>query len=245
MSTTGDLVRALKVELRRAGLTYADVAREIGIAESTVKRNFADGEMPLSRVDAVLAVLRMDFAELARSVADAQPVQRELTLAQERALVADERLLLVGMCCISQWSFEQIVATYRLGDAEVVAQLTALDRMGVIDLRAHNRYRLRVAKALRFRPQGPLMTYFRDRVMGEYFDGGFDGAGELFLVLHGSLPVAAADALNERLRRIADDFATQHAIATRLPPADKRPFTLIVGMRQWVSAGLRRWMRPG
>jgi hypothetical protein len=243
MSTTADLVRALKGELRQAGLTYADVARELGIAESTVKRNFAEGEMPLSRIDAVLGVLRMDFAELARSVVEAQPAQRELTLDQERALVADEKLLLVGMCCISQWSLEQIVATYRLRDTEVVAQLVALDRLGVIDLRPHNRYRLRIAKALRFRPLGPLMTYFRTRVMGEYFDGGFEGPGELFLVLHGSLPVAAAEALNERLRRLADDFATQHALATRLPASEKRPVTLLTGMRQWVSAGVRQWMR--
>ena len=36
------------------------------MAESSVKRVFAKGDMPLSRIDEVLRVLRMDFAELAR-----------------------------------------------------------------------------------------------------------------------------------------------------------------------------------
>jgi len=65
MGSSLDLVTVLKAELRRAGLTYADVARELGLAESSVKRMFAKADMPLSRIDEVLAVLRLDFAELA------------------------------------------------------------------------------------------------------------------------------------------------------------------------------------
>src|SRR6185295_2905432 len=79
MSTTADLITALKAELKRAGITYADLARELGLAESSIKRVFARGDMPLSRIDEVLRVLKLDFAELARSVADAQPLRRELT----------------------------------------------------------------------------------------------------------------------------------------------------------------------
>ncbi|RZI92263.1 MAG: XRE family transcriptional regulator, partial [Variovorax sp.] len=38
MSTTVDLVLALKAELKHAGMTYADLARSLGMAESSVKR---------------------------------------------------------------------------------------------------------------------------------------------------------------------------------------------------------------
>ena len=79
MSTTQDLVNALKAELRAAGITYADLADALGMAESSVKRVFAKADMPLSRIDEMLRVLKMDFAELARKVADAQPLRRELT----------------------------------------------------------------------------------------------------------------------------------------------------------------------
>src|SRR4051812_23792622 len=85
MSTTQDLVLALKAELRTAGLTYADLAAALGMSESSVKRVFAKADMPLSRIDEILRVLKMDFAELARKVVDTQPLAHELTEKQEAA----------------------------------------------------------------------------------------------------------------------------------------------------------------
>src|SRR3954454_24770694 len=114
MSTTQDLVHALKAELRAAGVTYADLADALGMSESSIKRVFAKADMPLSRIDEVLRVLKMDFADLARKVADAQPLRLELTLDQESAVVADRKLMLIAICCASQWTFEQIVAAYAI-----------------------------------------------------------------------------------------------------------------------------------
>ncbi len=115
MSTTADLVTALKKELKSAQMTYADLATALGMAESSVKRMLAKGDMPLSRIDAICRALKLDFADLARRVADAQPLLAQLSAEQERAVVADKKLLLVAICALSQWTFEQIVATYALG----------------------------------------------------------------------------------------------------------------------------------
>jgi transcriptional regulator with XRE-family HTH domain len=82
MSTTLDLVAALKAELKAAGITYADLAAHLGMAESSIKRIFARGDMPLSRIDEVLRLLKMDFADLARVVADTRPLRLELTQEQ-------------------------------------------------------------------------------------------------------------------------------------------------------------------
>ena len=70
MSTTVEIVNVLKSELKLARLTYADLGRELGLAESSVKRMFAKGDMPLKRIDEICRVLRCDFSELARKVAD-------------------------------------------------------------------------------------------------------------------------------------------------------------------------------
>jgi DNA-binding Lrp family transcriptional regulator len=43
MSTTADLITALKKELKAAQMTYADLARALGLAESSVKRMLAKG----------------------------------------------------------------------------------------------------------------------------------------------------------------------------------------------------------
>ena len=56
----------LKKALKAAQMTYADLARALGLAESSVKRMLARGGLPLSRVDAICRALKLDFAELAR-----------------------------------------------------------------------------------------------------------------------------------------------------------------------------------
>jgi transcriptional regulator with XRE-family HTH domain len=246
MGSSRDLVTVLKAELRRAGLTYADVARELGLAESSIKRLFAKGDMPLSRIDEVLAVLKMDFAELAREVAAASPPRRELTLEQERAVVADPRLLLAAICTLSQWTIEQITETYTLSKPQAAACLLALDKLGFIELRAHNRYRLKIDKTFRWRADGPVMQFFRDHAVADYFGGGFDGPGELLMLVHGQVTPAQATMFNERLQRLAQDFAQQHQSGQRLPAADKQAYSLLIGMRSWLFAPFRALLRtPG
>ncbi len=243
MSSSQALVSALKAELRRAGITYAQLAGELGLAESSVKRIFAKGDLSLARIDQVLAVLRMDFAELARLVAMAAPARSELTLEQERAVVADPKLLLAAICTLSQWTMEQITSTYRLSKPQAVACLLALDKLGFIELRAQNRYRLKVDKTFRWRPDGPVMRYFRQHAVGDYFSGDFGGPGELLMLVHGHIALPQAQLLNERLQRLAQDFAQQHLADQRLPETDKRPYTLVLGMRSWLFGAFRDLLR--
>lgn len=243
MSTTQDLVAALKAELKAANITYAELARQMGMSESSIKRVFSKADMPLSRIDDVLRVLKMDFAELARAVADAQPLRRELTLEQEKAVVADKRLLLIAICCLSQWTFDQIVATYAVSEPECIAYLVALDRLGVIDLKPMNRYRVKLAKTFRWRPHGPVMRFFREHVVGDYFSGGFDGDGEMLMLVHGEIGKSLASSFAERLQRIGQDFAQQHLADQKLPDAQKEPYTLVVGMRSWLFGAFRELKR--
>jgi len=243
MSTTSDLVTALKRELKAAPMTYAELGRAIGMAESSVKRMFAKGDMSLSRVDAICRALQLDFADLARRVADAQTLLSELTREQEAMVVADKKLLLAAICVLSQWTSEQITTAYRLTDAEVVAALAKLDRIGIIELRPQNRYRLKLAKTFRWRPHGPVMDYFRDNALMEYFSGGFDGAGEGLLLVHGSISQSAAPAFMERLQRVAQDFAQQHLADQKVPDALRAGYTVLLAMRGWefqAFAELRR-----
>ena len=245
MSTTADLVTALKKELKAAQMTYADLAQAIGMAESSVKRMLAMGDMPLSRIDAICRALKLDFADLARRVADSQPLLQELSAEQERAVVADKKLLLMAICVLSQWTLEQVLTTYRLTEAEGVKYLAQLDRIGIIELRPGNRYRLKLAKTFRWRPHGPVMDYFREHALLDYFAGGFDGPGEGVLLVHGSISRSLAPAFMERMQRVAQDFAQQHLADQRQPEAQREGYTLLLAMRSWefeAFTGMRRSM---
>ena len=233
MSTTADLVQALKNELKAVHMTYADLALALGLAESSVKRMLAKGDMPLSRIDAICRALKLDFADLARRVADDQPLLAQLTHEQERAVVSDKKLLLVAICVLSQWTLEQMVASYRMSEPECIAYLAQLDRIGIIELRPLNRYRLKLAKAFRWRPHGPVIDYFRENALLDYFSGGFDGVGEGLLLVHGSVSRALAPSFMERMQRVAQDFAQQHLADQKLPDKEREGYTLLLGMRSW------------
>ena len=243
MSTSTDLVIVLKKELKAAQMTYDDLALALGMAESSVKRMLARGDMPLSRIDAICRALKLDFADLARRVADMQPLLAGLTEAQEKAVVADKKLLLTAICVLSQWTLEQITHSYRLSEAECIQYLAQLDRIGIIELKAMNRYRLKLAKTFRWRPHGPVMDYFRDNALLDYFSGGFDGNGEGLLLVHGSVSRSLAPSFFERMQRVAQDFAQQHQADQKLAEKDREGYTLLLGMRSWefeAFAALRR-----
>lgn len=239
MSTSQDLVAVLKAELKAGGITYAALARGLGLAESSVKRMFAKGDMPLARVDEICRVLKTDFADLARKVADAQPRRRELTLEQEKAVVADRKLLLLAISCLSQWTFEQILANYRFTEPELVKGFARLDRLGIIELKPMNRYRLHVDKTFRWRPHGPVMKYFREQVVDDYFAGDFDGEGEMLMMLNGTIGASLVKTFVERLQRVGQDFAQQHLADQRLGRGERRSYTLVVAMRSWIFAAFR------
>ena len=243
MSTTHDLVTALKKELKSAQMTYADLALALGMAESSVNRMLTKGDMSLSRIDEVCRALRIDFADLARRVVDEQPLLAQLTQEQERAVVGDKKLLLVAICVLSQWTLEQMTSSYRLSEAEVIKNLVQLDRIGIIELRPLNRYRLKLAKAFRWRPHGPVMGYFRDNAVLDYFSGGFDNPGEGLLLVHGSISRSLATSFLERMQRVAQDFAQQHLADQRLPDKDREGYTLLLGMRSWEFAAFTQLRR--
>jgi transcriptional regulator with XRE-family HTH domain len=247
MGSSVDLVSALKAELKRSGLTYAQLGVALNLAESSVKRIFAKNDMPLSRIDQILAVLKMDFAELARIVALASPARQELTAEQERAVVADPKLLLAAICVLSQWSLEEVVATYAISKHRALACFMALDKLGFIQLRGSKTqpygYRLKIDKTFRWRPNGPVMQYFRKHAVGDYFDGGFEGPGEMLMLVHGQVKTLHAEQFNERLQRLVQDFAQQHVADQKLPAHERVAYTVVIGMRSWLFGAFRQLLR--
>ena len=125
----------------------------------------------------------------------------------------------------------------------MIKNLVQLDRIGIIELRPLNRYRLKLAKAFRWRPHGPVMGYFRDNAVLDYFSGGFDNPGEGLLLVHGFISRSLATSFLERMQRVAQDFAQQHLADQRLPDKDREGYTLLLGMRSWEFAAFTGMQR--
>lgn len=243
MSSPENVLQVLRAEMRSAGITYRLLADRIGMSESSVKRVFASGDMSLSRLALICKAAGISMEDVLRQAADAAPHADTLTLAQERALVAEPKLLLVAICCMGQWTFEQVIETYRLSEAECIRCLVKLDRLGLIELKPLNRYRMKVSRAFRWRADGPVQHYFREVIVPDYFTGRFDGAGETLLCMHGRLSQPSAMELVQKIQQLAGELARMHQADQRLAPSERDGYTLMLGLRSWEFAAFTAMRR--
>jgi hypothetical protein len=239
------LVEALKRTLKAKGLTYADVAGAVALSEASVKRMFARGDFTLGRLEAICRFARIDFRELAATAGEDAHGITELSEAQEQEIVSDPRLLLVAWCAVNNWTFEQIVGTYALTDAECVGCLAKLDRIRIVELLPGNRIRPLLSRTFAWRAGGPIERYFRSRVESEYLGSDFDREGELFLFLSGMLSDASIAELIGELRRVARDFAQRHRGDLGLPLPQRFGTSLLVALRPWELRAFTQLRREG
>lgn len=244
MSSPELLLQVLRNELRRAGVTYKALAARIDMSESSIKRMFGQKDMPLSRLAQICKVSGIALEEVLRQAADVTPHSDNLTLAQERSLMANPKLLLMAICCLGHWTFEQILETYALSEAECVLALVELDRLEFIELKPMNRYRLRVSSAFHWRFDGPVQAYFREFVVADYFNGRFDGPGETLMCVPARISQGSAQELLQKIRQLAAELARLHQEDRRLPADERDGFTLMLGFRSWEFAAFTALRRP-
>jgi DNA-binding Xre family transcriptional regulator len=243
MTGASHLVDLLKQAVRDRGLTYADLARGLGISESSVKRLFSQKRLTVDRLGEICALLGLEIADLLDIARSSEARITELSEAQEQSLVADPRLLLVGLLALSHWTAEQIGASYRLSEADVVRHLVQLDKLGIIDLLPGNRIKLRLARNFSWRKGGPLQQFFEGRVQKEFFHSSFHGPGELRFVVHGALSEHSNTLLQQRMRKLAEDFDALADDDRRLDHTTLSGTTMVVAVRPWelgIFADLRR-----
>ncbi len=222
MARTAALVENLKRELRARNITYATVAKRLGMSEASVKRMFSQKEFTLSRIDAICEVAGIEFSDLARSLGAPDAVISQLSYEQEKEFVDNQKLMLVALLCLNHYSFDEMVALFEVDAAECTRLLARLDRLKFIELMPNNRVRLVVSRAFAWIPDGPIQRFFKAQGVGDYFRSSFDGEHELMVLANGALSKPSDAAL---------------------PSSERSPITLLLAARPWLPDFLRRYRR--
>jgi DNA-binding Xre family transcriptional regulator len=243
MARSNVLVETLKRELRARAITYAEVARHLGMSEASVKRMFARKEFTLSRLDRICELAGLEFSELARMIAAPDSVLSQLTYEQEKEFVENPKLMLVALCTLNHWSFEQILTAYELTAAECVKLLARLDKLKFIELLPNNRIRLLVSRAFAWIPDGPIQRLFKEQFQVDFFRSRFDRDNELLLLANGALSKPSIAALLARLRKTAAEFSGMRSDDASLPSTERMPITLLLAARPWGAEFLRKYRR--
>jgi len=236
MAQAAFLVDVLKKALRERGLTYARVAKGLGLSESSVKRTFSQETMSLDRLESICALMELEIADLLELTRAAEGRVTELTEEGERTLVSDPKLLLVAILAINHWTASTILETYRFSESELVGLLTRLDRVGIIDLLPGNRIKVRLARNFTWRKAGPMQRFFEERAQEQFFHSSFLGRGELRLMVHGSLSAKSNELLKQRMRKLAEEFDVLVDEDRSLDHSLRDGTTLVMAMRPWELA---------
>jgi len=243
MSEVGDLVATVKRQLKSQGLTYRDVAKALRLSEASVKRVFARESFTVERLAQVAHLLGFTLAELLAESAARVPLPSFLPAEVERRLVADETLLLVAVLALNRWSVDEMTTAYRLGRAEAVRRLLALDRLGVIELLPGDRIRPLVARDFDWLEDGPIRRYFMDKPLADFLASRFNGAEDVFDFAQGMLTESALAQLRQDLRRVRKRVAALHEASAGAPLSQRHGVGLVVALRRWQPESFRRLLR--
>lgn len=233
MARSKQLVNAIKVELKRNSVTYRQLAERLDVSESTVKQMFAGSNFSLARLDAICDILDTDINAL-MEVADSMENRiTHVDLEFEKALVKDQKLLVVAYCLANHWKVDEILDHYQLEETELVTLLAKLDRMKFLELLPNNKVRLLIANNFHWRPNGPIERYFRSQVQTEFFNTSFDDEGAMRVVKNGLFSKKGQMDLHQRLKMIDSLFDEIDQQERRLPLKDREGVTMILAIRSW------------
>jgi transcriptional regulator with XRE-family HTH domain len=244
MSSSAALVRTIKSTLRLRGLTYGDLAKLLDVSEPTVKRDLSKGRFSLKRLDEICTALGLTLADLLQPPEE-QELVTQLSEAQELALVSQPRYFVVTYLLVNDWKFREITEAFRMDENELIEILLRLDQLKIIEYRPPYRVRKLTARNFTWRKDGPVHSFFVTRFVPEFFQSAFDGAGDAFRFVGGTLSPGSLSRFKASLERLAIEFEELARGDARLPLAQRDGCSAILAVRAWEFSEFTRLRRVG
>lgn len=241
MSGSALIVQALRAALRARGMTYRELATAIGVSEPTVKRDLSRGDFNLSRLDRMCEVLGLSLPDLIEGAA-APAHATHLSEAQERALVRHPKLLLVTYLLVNEWRPADIIKTFDLDENALVSVLLELDRLKIIDYRPPWRIRRLTARNFNWRRDGPVHTFFIERVAPEFLRD-MRGDADIFHFVGGTLSGGSLARMRRAIEQLAQEFEELARRDARLPLDARDGCSAMLVMRRWEFSEFTRLRR--
>lgn len=244
MAMTENLLIALKKLFRVRGITYKDAALALDLSEVSVKRLFSECNCSLARFEKLCELAGTDIGELLVMVESQQQQLTQLSVQQEQILVSDTRLLLVAVCIINHWHFDEILAKYNFSTPQLTRLFTTLDKLGIISLLPGNRYHLKIARSFSWQSHGPIQSYFVQSILQDYLKSSVQNSGNHFRLVWGMLTKESAEELNRKIHRLIDEYLQIAEQDRRIPVSEKMTSSLLVMFREdWEPQIFQQEMR--
>ena len=232
MNSAENLLIALKGVFRNKGITYKDAAKALDLSEISIKRIFSEKNISLIRLEKLCEFADTDFGELMKLAEESHQKISTLTIEQERGLISNKKLLLLGVCLINHWTFDEILSKYQFKETELIGLFAQMDNLKIIEYLPGNRYRLNIARDFSWLPNGPIQKYFAQSILGDLLSGNQFRSKNHFRYVWGMLSKESTQELNRKIKRLIDEYLLIAQQDTRISVEDKMTSSLMILFRE-------------
>ncbi len=233
MTQTAALINTLKKTLKSHRLTYAEVARRLNMSEANIKRMFASKRFSLNRLEDICQLMQLDLSDLFQLYEQSRQRISQLTLEQEKELVANGRLLLVAVSVRNRLSFNDIINNYDISETECIQFLAKLDKLKIIDLLPNNRIKLRIDDGFSWLKHGPIEKFFEAQIQSQFLKSRFTAEFEQRKFLFGLLGDSSTQILINKIKTLANEFNEMHSQDAALSLDKRHNIGFMMALRPW------------
>lgn len=244
MNQTTQLLNTLKQFLKARGMTYKDLALRMNLSETSIKRLFSQESLTLKRLEALCAAVDLEIYDLVL-MAKKKGYQKgiKLTFHQEQALVADERMTFFFYFLVNGWSIEDVITDYDFDQQEAQRHLLALDKLGLIELLPHDRFRVLVSSNIFWNREGPLWKTYRNVFARDLLNHPFDMPNERLEIFPAVLTSDSYRIILRKIDALAAQFNELAEMDSALPLKNRFSVGMFMGFRPWFFSPMARIRR--
>lgn len=210
------------------------LAEKLNLSEASVKRMFTQEDINLSRLEAICSCLSMSLSELFVLLEKGKKRILHLSESQEKELVSELELLLVAICILNHWTFNDILQYYSISEHTLIQYAARLDRMKFIELQPGNRFKRLIDPDFHWIPDGPIQRFFQEKIQNDFFSSNFENPSELYLVRSGMLSEQDNLLFQQFLNKAANEFVKLCRDTVDIPIEKRHGTALVIAMRPWV-----------
>lgn len=234
MQGTQFVIKELKKQLKLHEIQYQDIAVQLDLSEGSVKRLLADGSnISLARLNKICELMRFDLAELFRLASRSTTGLQTLTFKQEQNIVNDKLLLMVAVCVLNGFKFNEIMDRYDVNKNVLIQKLAELDRLRIIELMPDNRIRLLLSPTFDWIAGGPIQTFFLKEVLPQFFNSHFARQDEKLVMATGLMSPHTNRKFQKKVQKLIDDFHEECQDDSKLDMKDRNGTSIVIALRRW------------
>jgi transcriptional regulator with XRE-family HTH domain len=226
---------AFKAILKSKNINYKQVAEALDLSESSVKRILSNKSLSFDRLEELCQKLDISFADIckrAEFVDDSY--QWNITYEQEKVLAKDERLLnFFILLQRSGKSVKELENKYQFKMGEVQKFLLTLDKIGLIELYPHNKFKLKGKGMLKFLKDGDVGKSLFEKTKNNYLKHDFKGKSDYLSFMELQLSQESLIKLRSKFEKIIRELRDEAALSEIAENVGIDDYGVMVSYRPW------------